>query len=169
MAKKASSNGVQELFPATAIFPAVPPAPPPRIAPLKPTAVYDTYWRFAAERQAIQGVSVTKGGVLLNLSDNVVLKVQQLTEAGGTPRLCASTGVACAPEADLWPLREVSAAQRARRVEDVASRLPGERAALPRAALVLPLEQAGQEAVAGPVVVVEHRLQILSVHGSTLA
>lgn len=27
--------------------------PPPRIAPLKPTPVYDTYWRFAAERQEI--------------------------------------------------------------------------------------------------------------------
>ena len=36
-----------------------------------------------AERQAIQGADVTKGGILLNLSDNVVLKVQQLTEAGG--------------------------------------------------------------------------------------
>jgi NTP pyrophosphatase (non-canonical NTP hydrolase) len=31
-----------------------PPAcPPPRIAPLRPTEVYDTYWRFAAERQQI--------------------------------------------------------------------------------------------------------------------
>lgn len=28
-------------------------APPPDIAPLKPTPVYDTYWRFAAERQEI--------------------------------------------------------------------------------------------------------------------
>ena len=28
-------------------------APPPGIAPLKPTAVYDTYWRFAAERQRV--------------------------------------------------------------------------------------------------------------------
>lgn len=28
-------------------------APPPNIAPLKPTAVYDAYWRFAAERQEI--------------------------------------------------------------------------------------------------------------------
>jgi prolyl oligopeptidase len=36
-----------------------------------------------AERQAIQGVDVTKGGVLLNLSDNVVLKVLELKEAGG--------------------------------------------------------------------------------------
>src|SRR5476651_2489302 len=30
-----------------------PSAPPPDIAPLKPTPVYDTYWRFAAERQEI--------------------------------------------------------------------------------------------------------------------
>jgi prolyl oligopeptidase len=36
-----------------------------------------------AERQAIQGVSIAKGGVLLNLSDNVVLKVLRLDEAGG--------------------------------------------------------------------------------------
>lgn len=28
-------------------------APPPEIAPLRPTPVYDTYWRFAAERQRI--------------------------------------------------------------------------------------------------------------------
>jgi NTP pyrophosphatase (non-canonical NTP hydrolase) len=27
--------------------------PPPRIAPLRPTEVYDTYWRFAAERQQV--------------------------------------------------------------------------------------------------------------------
>jgi hypothetical protein len=30
-----------------------PDAPPPDVAPLKPTAVYDTYWRFAVERQEI--------------------------------------------------------------------------------------------------------------------
>src|SRR3954470_20973644 len=29
------------------------PCPPPRIAPLRPTEVYDTYWRFAAERQQV--------------------------------------------------------------------------------------------------------------------
>lgn len=28
-------------------------APPPRISPLKPSPVYDTYWRFAAERQEV--------------------------------------------------------------------------------------------------------------------
>ena len=27
--------------------------PPPRIGPLKPSPVYDTYWRFAAERPAL--------------------------------------------------------------------------------------------------------------------
>jgi NTP pyrophosphatase (non-canonical NTP hydrolase) len=53
MAKKASHNDVPGLFPAEAQFPAAPPASPPRIAPLRPTAVYDTYWRFAAERQRI--------------------------------------------------------------------------------------------------------------------
>lgn len=34
-------------------FPTLPDVPPPRIAPLRPTAVYDTYWRFAAERQRV--------------------------------------------------------------------------------------------------------------------
>ena len=29
------------------------PAPLPDIAPLKPTAVYNTYWQFAAERQRV--------------------------------------------------------------------------------------------------------------------
>src|SRR5436309_1791251 len=28
-------------------------APPPSIVPLRPTSIYDTYWRFAAERQQI--------------------------------------------------------------------------------------------------------------------
>jgi hypothetical protein len=28
-------------------------APPPSVSPLKPTEVFDTYWRFAAERQEI--------------------------------------------------------------------------------------------------------------------
>lgn len=42
-----------KLFPAEEEFSAYPIAPPPRIAPLKPTLVYDTYWRFAAERQRI--------------------------------------------------------------------------------------------------------------------
>lgn len=34
-------------------FPEFPQADPPDIAPLKPTAAYDTYWRFAAERQRV--------------------------------------------------------------------------------------------------------------------
>jgi hypothetical protein len=53
MAKKVSKNGVRRLFPAEVEFPAVPQVPPPRIAPLKPTEVYDSYWRFAAERQEV--------------------------------------------------------------------------------------------------------------------
>jgi NTP pyrophosphatase (non-canonical NTP hydrolase) len=53
MTKKPNRQITQPLFPAGEQFPEHPPAPPPRIAPLKPTAVYDTYWRFAAERQRI--------------------------------------------------------------------------------------------------------------------
>jgi hypothetical protein len=51
--KKPNHNDVARLFPAEVEFPTILPAPPPRIAPLKPTVVYDTYWRFAAERQRI--------------------------------------------------------------------------------------------------------------------
>ncbi len=61
-----------------------------------------------SERQAIQDVSVAKGGVLLGLSDNVVLKVLQLNEAGGkwTSKEIAlppngSAGVAFADEEEL--------------------------------------------------------------------
>jgi PAS domain S-box-containing protein len=92
-------------------------------------------------------------GVLAGNPSDLPFCLLYLTEGDGTPCLCASTGVACAPEPDLWPLREPAAAQQARLVEDVASRLPEERAALPRAALVLPIGQAGKEAAAGYLVV----------------
>jgi PAS domain S-box-containing protein len=76
-----------------------------------------------------------------------------LTEGDGTPRLCASAGVAQAPDPDRWPLREVALTQRAERVEDVASRLPGEGVAASRAALVLPIVQADKGVAAGCLVV----------------
>ena len=41
------------LFPVSAVGQREPTAPPPNIAPLKPTPVYDSYWRFAAERQQV--------------------------------------------------------------------------------------------------------------------
>lgn len=53
MARKANAKEEPALFSTAVSFPEYPEAPPPRIAPLKPTAVYDTYWRFAAERQQI--------------------------------------------------------------------------------------------------------------------
>jgi hypothetical protein len=52
MARKLRRSDTK-LFPAEVEFSAYPEAPPPRIAPLKPTLVYDSYWRFAAERQRI--------------------------------------------------------------------------------------------------------------------
>src|SRR5437764_10315765 len=53
MTKKSKFEHTQGLLPPGFEFPEHRPAPPPRIAPLRPTAVYDTYWRFAAERQRI--------------------------------------------------------------------------------------------------------------------
>jgi hypothetical protein len=44
---------VPSLFPAASDAQSHAEAPPARIAPLKPSPVYDTYWRFAAERQEI--------------------------------------------------------------------------------------------------------------------
>jgi PAS domain S-box-containing protein len=75
-----------------------------------------------------------------------------LTEGDDAPRLCASTGVACAPDPSQWPLLDVARTRQARRVEDVASRLPGEGTAFPRSALVLPIVQAGKGAAAGCLV-----------------
>src|SRR5271166_659388 len=42
-----------ELFRGNAVASPEVKAPPPKIAPLKPTVVYNTYWRFAAERQQL--------------------------------------------------------------------------------------------------------------------
>jgi len=53
MSRKLNPAKAQPLFFDAAQFPDDAPSPPPRIAPLKPTPVYDTYWRFAAERQRI--------------------------------------------------------------------------------------------------------------------
>jgi signal transduction histidine kinase len=75
-----------------------------------------------------------------------------LTGADGTPRLCASAGVTRPPDPDRWPLREVAAARRAELVEDVATRLPAEQTALPSAALVLPIAQAGKGTATGCLV-----------------
>ncbi|MFO0824973.1 MAG: putative DNA base hypermodification protein [Gemmataceae bacterium] len=51
MSSDARRSAVPGLFTTELDFPTYPDAPPPQIAPLKPTVVYDTYWRFAAERQ----------------------------------------------------------------------------------------------------------------------
>src|SRR5260370_15643889 len=53
MAWNTKDKKSQRLFSSEAQSPAYPDAPAPRIAPLKPTPVYDSYWRFAAERQRI--------------------------------------------------------------------------------------------------------------------
>jgi PAS domain S-box-containing protein len=67
-------------------------------------------------------------------------------------RLRASSGVVSAPDPDCWPLREVVLARQARRIDNVAARLPKEVAALPRAALVLPIVQAGKATAMGCLV-----------------
>jgi PAS domain S-box-containing protein len=92
-------------------------------------------------------------GVLAGNPSDVPFCLLYLTDADGTPRLCASTGVAQTPDPDRWPLREVVLTQRAERVEDLAARLPGEAAAVSRAALVLPIIQADKGTAAGCLIV----------------
>src|SRR5262249_19705925 len=68
-----------KLFPAEDEPSAQPAAPPPRIAPLKPTVVYDTYWRFAAERQRIYFCRLK--GQAPPWTDDLVLRAYKFTNA----------------------------------------------------------------------------------------
>jgi hypothetical protein len=52
-ARKRGQEFAPSLFPAASEARPHLEAPPARIAPLKPSPVYDTYWRFAAERQEV--------------------------------------------------------------------------------------------------------------------
>jgi signal transduction histidine kinase len=97
-------------------------------------------------------VCARAAGVLAGNPSDLPFCLLYLTEGDGTPRLCASAGVAQAPAPDAWPLREVALGREARRVEGVASRLPGGDAALPRAAVVLPIAPADKGAAAGCLV-----------------
>src|SRR5262249_34698303 len=67
-----------ELFPADEEF-STHSAPPPGIAPLKPTLVYDTYWRFAAERQRVFFRRL--GGQAPPWTDDPVLRTYKFTNA----------------------------------------------------------------------------------------
>jgi PAS domain S-box-containing protein len=105
-----------------------------------------------AQAQSAQEVCAHAAQVLAGNQNDLPFSLLFLTEDGGGLRLAGSAGLACAPDPDLWPLQHVASTQQAVRVEDVASRLPEEKAALPRAALVLPLAQAGKEAALGCLV-----------------
>jgi PAS domain S-box-containing protein len=105
----------------------------------------------AGARSADEACALAAGVLAGNRSD-LPFSLLFLTERDGRFRLCASTGVGGAPDADLWPLREVAQARQSECVEDVASRLPRITTGLPRSALVLPIAQAGQSAAAGCLV-----------------
>jgi PAS domain S-box-containing protein len=105
----------------------------------------------ARARSADEACSRAAGVLAGNRSD-LPFSLLYLTESDGRFRLCGSTGVACAPAADLWPMGEVVSTQEARHVESVSARLPGEQTALPRAALVLPIAHSGTGPAAGCLV-----------------
>jgi PAS domain S-box-containing protein len=102
-----------------------------------------------AKAQSADEACSLGAGVLAGNRSDLPFALLFLTDGNGGFRPCASTGVASAVDPVLWPLREVSLTQQAQLVEDVASRLPEETIPLPRAALVLPITQAGKESAAG--------------------
>jgi PAS domain S-box-containing protein len=97
-------------------------------------------------------VCVRAANVLAGNRSDLPFSLLFLTEPDGRPRPCATTGVACAPDVERWPLREVVTARSAQRVDDVAVRFPGGETPLSRVALVLPIAQADKEAAAGCLV-----------------
>jgi PAS domain S-box-containing protein len=114
-----------------------------RLRTLRELAAETTRARNADE------VCFRAAGVLAGNRSDLPFSLLFLTEPDGSPRLCASAGVACVPDPSLWPFREVALAHKAQLVEDVAARLPGCATPLPRTALVLPIAQADREAVTG--------------------
>jgi PAS domain S-box-containing protein len=105
-----------------------------------------------AKARSAEGACADAAEVLAGNRSDVPFCLLFLTDGDGRFRLAASTGVACAPDPDAWPLRQVASAQQAVLVEDVAARLPGGTAALPRGALVLPIAQSGKGVAAGCLV-----------------
>ncbi|HEY1379348.1 MAG TPA: ATP-binding protein [Gemmataceae bacterium] len=106
-----------------------------------------------AKAQTADDVCARAAAVLADNRSDIPLSLLFLGEGDGRFRPCAATGAAGAPDPDVWPLREVAAAKRARRVEGVAARLPGQaETSLPRAAWVLPLVHADKGAPVGCLV-----------------
>jgi signal transduction histidine kinase len=105
-----------------------------------------TLRELAAETAKAQnaGEACTRAALVLagNKSD-LPFCLLYLTDREGEPRLCASTGIAVAPDPDLWPLRPVALGQQAECVEDLPSLFAGGEAPPSRTALVLPIAQAG--------------------------
>jgi PAS domain S-box-containing protein len=99
-----------------------------------------------AKARSADEVCGRAAGVFAANRSDLPFSLLYLTEGDGAPRLCASTGVGCAPDPDRWPVREAASTQQAELVEDAAARLPKGGTAFPRAALVLPIAQAGQGA-----------------------
>jgi PAS domain S-box-containing protein len=105
-----------------------------------------------AKAQCMEEVCLRAAGVLDGNRSDLPFSLLFLTEGDGGSRLCASTGVVGAAEANLWPLKEVALGQRAELVQKVAFRLPSGQTSLPRSALVLPIAQGDGGASAGCLV-----------------
>jgi PAS domain S-box-containing protein len=115
-----------------------------------------TLRELASETAGARSADEACGRAASVLADNpsdIPFSLLFLSEGDGRFRLCASTGVASAAEADLWPLREVALEGTAQCVEGVVARLPDMKTALPRSALILPIAQPGSGTTLGCLVV----------------
>ncbi len=105
-----------------------------------------------ANTQSADEVCLRAARVLADNRSDLPFSLLFLAEGEDRFRLCASTGVAEPPDPDRWPLRDVALAQQALLVEDVASRLRAGEVSHSRAALVLPIAQAGKDTATGCLV-----------------
>src|SRR5215467_12838564 len=77
-----------------------------------------------AKAQTADEACTSAARVLAGNTSDLPFSLLYLTDREGQPRLCASTGVAGAPDPDLWPLSQVALGQRVEYVEDLPARFP---------------------------------------------
>jgi PAS domain S-box-containing protein len=95
-----------------------------------------------AKAQSVDEACSRAARVLAGNRSDLPFALLFLEEGEGRSRLGASTGLEGAPLPDDWPLGQVSSAQEAVLVGDMATRLRAGEGDYPRAAIVLPITQA---------------------------
>jgi PAS domain S-box-containing protein len=99
-----------------------------------------------AKAQTADEACTSAARVLAGNTSDLPFSLLYLIDREGKRRLCASTGMAGAPDPDLWPLSQVALGQQVEYVEDLPARFPTGETPPSRAAFILPVAQAGQGA-----------------------